>query len=234
MTRRGFLRLSLVYPFLFSFSGCGSGSGIFAEKNQLPQADFYLNSNDDIAGTVQKIIRAVSDNPDRSYRVRIADDQNLVFQIVKPSSSQGLANYPYLRLTSEKIEGIKSTNFLWGLDANGLSIVLKDDTGKEITRQPIFNRNRRTEDWLVLGAKAAALGFVFWIAAGITKILAAAIGFIAFNVMIIGLLLAAGTIVVEIFRRLGIDLNWQSFRQLIERSAEFFRELLRQVTDLIK
>lgn len=222
LTRREFLLLSGSVLFW----SCGG----VESNDQLPAPDFYLIGNQSkIAETAHDISKSFLANPHRRYRVGISENENLVFELV---NSRGLANYPYLRVSHERLENgklhIEPINFLWGLDSTeGLSIVMKDDSGKEIKREKIQSSTRSVEDWIKLGAKAVALGFIFWLGAGIVKFLAAAIGFIAFNIMVIGLLLAAGAIAVAILNKLGID--WQQLKSFVEKGIQFFEDFLRQI-----
>ncbi len=144
----------------FFFWSCGG----VESNDQLPAPDFYLIGNQSkIAETAHDISKSFLANPHRRYRVGISENENLVFELV---NSRGLANYPYLRVSHERLENgklhIEPINFLWGLDSTeGLSIVMKDDSGKEIKREKIQSSTRSVEDWIKLGAKAVALGFIF-------------------------------------------------------------------------
>lgn len=234
LTRREFILL-LSLPFL---KGCGGASQLV--RDQLPQPDVQLEENQEAVSKAIDVARSFLDNSRRQpIRVGISEGQNLVFQIVHPnSSSRSLANYPYLKITSEKIERgqlvVSSANFLWGIDHQDLlSIVIKDDTGKEIARQsiPIKSREKNEVNWLKAGITAAMIGLITWIGAGIGRLILAAVGFIAFNLMVIGLLVAAGSIVVEILRRLGVELSLKGFKELLNKSVEFFKNLLNELAD---
>ncbi|MCS7200722.1 MAG: hypothetical protein NZ822_01050 [Patescibacteria group bacterium] len=234
LTRREFILL-LSLPFL---KGCGGASQLV--RDQLPQPDVQLEESQETVSKAIDVVRSFLDNPRRQpIRVGVSEGQNLVFQIVHPNSnSRSLANYPYLKITSEKIERgqmvVSSANFLWGIDPqNLLSIVIKDDTGKEIARQsiPIKSREKNEVNWLKAGITAAIVGLIAWIGAGIGRLILAAVGFIAFNLMIIGLLVAAGYLVVEILRRLGVELSLQGFKELLNKSVEFFKNLLNEMAD---
>lgn len=226
LTRREFL--------LFSTSILLSGCGGIEDANKLPAPDFYLSGDHNtIAETTSNILKSFlyNSNSTKKIRVGISDEENIVFQLI---NSRGLANYPYLRVSHEKLENgrlhTEHLNFLWSLSpTEGLSVVMKDDSGKEIKREKIQSSTRSIEDWIKLGAKAVALGFIFWFGAGIVKLLAAAIGFIAFNIMVIGLLLAAGAIAAAILNKLGID--WQQLKMFLNRGIQFFEDFLKQISN---
>jgi regulator of protease activity HflC (stomatin/prohibitin superfamily) len=89
-------------------------------------------------------------------------------------------------------------NFRFGGSiTQGITLQMTDDEGRVLTKNgqrlefSLFDTRTRTrapQDWIATGIKIAALAFLIWLGAVITRGVAAAVGFVAFNLIILGLL----------------------------------------------
>lgn len=66
-------------------------------------------------------------------------------------------------------------------------------------------RSLNATDWLVLAIKAVAVGFAIWLGAKIAILIVGAVAFIAFNAMILGLVIAGVAVLGLFFKKVGWD-----------------------------
>ncbi|MBU2471672.1 MAG: hypothetical protein KKF20_04630 [Bacteroidetes bacterium] len=151
-----------------------------------------------------------------------------------------LASYPHLRLV--KNESGEAANILWGAEGLFPSIKFVDDKGNTITvggRKMEFAIKTQSKtakaltpfDWLILGIKIFAAALVIWIGASIAKYIAAAIAFIAFNAMVIGLLLVGLSLLIPLIQWIlsitGWDMDYITnlFSKTINELANILMEI---------
>jgi hypothetical protein len=70
-----------------------------------------------------------------------------------------------------------------------------------------------------------------WLGAVLVRGVAAAVGFVAFNLIILGLLAAAAGVTLPILRWIVDEtgLDWESVRRFIEQTAQTIATLLRDI-----
>ncbi|MDD5433662.1 MAG: hypothetical protein PHE77_03340 [Candidatus Pacebacteria bacterium] len=116
--------------------------------------------------------------------------------------------------------------------------ILFDHKGQEMEYALLdFNKKgapgkiKDATDWLILGIKAVALGFAIWLGAKIVGLVAGAIAFVAFNAMIIGLVLAGavvlGAIVKWVLDKTGWD--YDTARDFFGKAADEIQALFEEV-----
>jgi hypothetical protein len=226
--------------------GCGGGGG------QIRQADLALTSSDEnaLASQLNRLYPPLRDRAlqmedsrqtaSQPFNIQIETNTGpeiLSFQLVRNRA----ANYPHLRVVRPKTGEIANLRFGGSL-TEGITLQMTDDEGQVLTKNgqrlefSLFDTRARTRapaDWIAKGIKIAALAFLIWLGAVITRGVAAAIGFVAFNLMILGLLAFAAGITLPILRWI-IDtsgLDWESIRRFIGQTLNMLIALLRDIID---
>lgn len=232
---------------LLLLSGCGGASA-----PPPAQADLALNATDD-AFNAQRLRslyaklsamaepmrqRSVRESPPFHLQVPTAQgDEPLVFTLVR----NGAGDYPHLRIARPKTG--EHANFVFGGSvAQGITLRLTDDQGRVLQRDgrplefALFDarsRSRAPQDWIATGIRIASLAFLVWIGAVVVRGVAAAVGFVAFNLIVLGLLAAGLGVAIPVIRWFlessGID--WETVRRFVEQTAETIIALLRSVAD---
>jgi hypothetical protein len=226
--------------------GCG-GSG-----RQTLQADLALTSSDEnaLAAQLNRLYRPLSERArpmqdsrlkaSQPFNIQIETDTGaeiLSFQLVRNQA----ADYPHLRVVRPKTGEVANFRF-GGSITQGITLQMTDDEGRVLTKNgqrlefSLFDTRTRTrapQDWIATGIKIAALAFFIWLGAVITRGVAAAVGFVAFNLIILGLLAAAAGVLLPILKWIidtsGID--WESIKRFIEQTLDTLITLLRDVID---
>lgn len=232
---------------LMWLSGCGSSG------SRMPlQADLALTSADENtnAARLRSLYAPLAERARSMENERITASQPFHIQIETTAGSEilsfqlvrnGAADYPHLRVARPKTG--EHANFVFGGSlSSGITLRLTDDRGQLLYRngQPLefslFDTRMRTrspQDWIATGIKIAALAFVIWLGAVITRGVAAAVGFVAFNFILLGLLAVAAGVTLPILRWLidtsGID--WERVKRFIEQTLEMLVTLLQEVVD---
>ncbi len=91
-----------------------------------------------------------------------------------------------------------------------------------------LNKINSPSDWIVIGIKIFGIALLLWIGFSIVKYVAAAIAFIAFNAMAIGLVLAGAALVIQLLKwildRTGITMN---------DVVDFFKRAINTIVSLL-
>lgn len=228
---------------LLLLTGCG-GSGAAAP----PRVDLALFAGDENANAQQlrtlyaKLSqmadamrnRAVRESPPLRLQIPTsAGEEVMHFTLVR----NGAGDYPHLRIARPKTG--EHANFVFGGSvAQGMTLRLTDDSGRLLQRggQPLEfrlfeSRSRAPQDWIETGIRIAALAFLVWIGAVVVRGVAAAVGFVAFNLIVLGILAAGLGVAIPVIRWFldtsGIDAD--TIRRFIEQTAETIIALLREV-----
>ncbi|MCX7925992.1 MAG: hypothetical protein N2554_09310 [Fimbriimonadales bacterium] len=166
-----------------------------------------------------------------------APDETLVFTLVRNDAG----DYPHLRIARPKTG--EHANFVFGGSvAQGITLRLTDDRGRTLQRngQPLEfalfdtrSSSHAPHNWLETGIRIAALAFLIWIGAVIVRGVAAAVGFVAFNLIVLGLLAAGLSVAIPVIRWFletsGIDR--ETVRRFVEQTTETILALLREVAN---
>lgn len=228
-------------------AGCGGGG-----SPALMQADLALNPIDDALNAerlrrlYQKLNAMAEPMRNRSVRESAPlhlqiptaqGDEIMVFTLVRNDAG----DYPHLRIARPRTG--EHANFVFGGSiAQGVTLRLTDDRGRTLQRAgqslefALFdarNRSRAPQDWIATGIRIAALAFLVWIGAVVVRGVAAAVGFVAFNLIVLGLLAAGLGVAIPVIRWFletsGID--WETVRRFVEQTAETIIRLLREVAN---
>ncbi len=212
--RRKFIKITglLTLSHLFSsiFNSCASTISVVTEK--APKPDLILEGDEKtiaekIKGQYQKL-RSLYENPGKE--LTIAFRQGDRYNYLKISfSKDNLADYPHLKLvnwaTGEK------ANVLWGRKGLYPTIKFVDNSGNIITKNGYRlefqikgpsngKRTKSTIDWFMLGLKVFALALAIWLGFTIAKYIISAIAFVAFNAVVIGLILVGLSVFIPLVK----------------------------------
>jgi|GEM_PF-567681 len=154
----------------------------------------------------------------------------------------GAALYRHVRIVRESSGEV--ANLLWGREGIHPSIKLADDAGRTLVKDGkslefnfglVRREGRGSQSWLELGIKIAAIALAVWLGASILKPIIAAIAFVAFNAMVIGIVVAGVALLVGIVRFILDVTGWKlaDVQAMFERTATQLQEFLRMVVALL-
>lgn len=234
--RRNFIKtlgiLSLT-PFIQSCEN--SVSGFWGDENNgsnrdrptdrpvVPKVDILLEGTEEqIAQSVQNkhtILQDLYNNPGKELTIGFMQDNSyntLKLSFIKDE----LVSYPHLRLVNTRTNEI--ANVIWGMDGINPLIKFVDNYGNVIYKNGKalefslnlpgkLNKVNSPADWILTGIKIFGIALVLWLGFTIAKYIIAALAFLAFNAMAIGLVLVGAAIVIQVIRwileRTGITMN---------------------------
>ncbi len=238
LNRRRFIAsLSIISgaPFLKS---CES---FISESEPHPtQPDINLEGSEEQIASVCKeqfsTIKYLYENPGVEKTIGYLDGRRM--KLLRISfKKDALASYPHLRLV--KNDSGEAANIIWGAEGLYPSIKFVDDRGKTITAggrlmEFAIKSNAKIVnaltplDWLILGMKIFAAALVIWIGASLVKYIAAAIAFIAFNAMVIGLLLVGLSLLIPLIQWILSITGWD-----MDYISNIFSRTINQLTNLL-
>ena len=216
LNRRRFLRLISSISLLPLLNSCSNpiiSSLINGGKRYQPKpnADIFIEGDDkniamSLKNSYQKI-KSIADNPGKE--LKIAYETNSGYAVLRMSFvKDNLADYPHLRIINDRTG--EKANILWGMKGLHPSIKFVDDNGKIITKNgqrlefqissSSLPTTQSARDWLLLGFKIFAVALAIWLGLGIAKIIISALSFLAFNALVIGLLIVGLSVVIPLFK----------------------------------
>jgi hypothetical protein len=236
-TRRQFV--GLVASSLFApLVGCGDGGVSFNLQDAVRPDLVLTGSDEELASLVQSQfsrLKTLAENPGTTLRVGVpigGRTEVLAFSF----RDGGAANYRHLRVVRESTG--EAVNLVWGWKGLLPSVQMVDDTGRLITRNgraievgfvDVRGRGRQALDWIAIGVKVAAIAFAIWLGAGIGRAILGAIGFLAFNAMVLGLLVAAIGVFLPaidwLLRNITLGDVERFFQQLVNDIIRLFQEI---------
>ncbi|MFA0737984.1 MAG: hypothetical protein LKKZDAJK_001084 [Candidatus Fervidibacter sp.] len=236
-TRRRFV--GLVASSLFApLVGCGDG-GVSVNLQDAVRPDLVLTGRDEeLASLVQSQfsrLKALAENPGTTLRIGVpigGRTEVLAFSF----RTDGVVNYRHLSVLRESTG--EAVNLVWGWKRPLPSVQMVDDAGRLITRNgrpievgfaDVRGRKRQALDWIAVGVKVAAVAFALWLGAGIGRAILGAIGFLAFNAMVLGLLVAAVGVLSPaidwLLRNITLGDVERFFQQLVSDIIRLFNEI---------
>ena len=147
----------------------------------------------------------------------------------------GAALYRHVRIVRESSGEV--ANLLWGREGIHPSIKLADDAGRTLVKDgkplefsfgSVRREGRGPQSWLELGVKIAAIALLVWLGASILKPIVAAIAFIAFNAMVIGIVIFGVALLVGVIKWIAELTGWT-----LEDVAAFFRRTVEEMKQLL-
>ncbi len=250
--RRKFLKSLAFLSLLPLAQSCKSS--IFSSTNDdsqsKPNVDILLEgTEEDVAKSVQDkydLLKSLYDNPGKELTIGFVQDGT--YNVLKLSFvKDNIVSYPHLKLVNTRTGEV--ANVVWGVDGLYPSIKFVDNSGRTIVKNgralefPLktssskrVNEIDSPSDWILIGIKVFAVALLLWIGFSVVKYIVSAIAFVAFNAMVIGLVLAGLGIVVQVIKwildRTGITLDdvIEFFRRTIEEIINILRDVIGYIT----
>ncbi len=209
--------------------------------------DIMLEGSEDniakICNGQYPLIKEICENPGTEKSIGYKD--NSAIKILKISfRKDNLASYPHLRIM--KVSTGETVNILWGSEGLYPSIKFVDDKGSllnidgiemEFAIKSLARASNVSSpiDWLVLGMKIFAAALIIWLGASVVKYVAAAIAFIAFNALVLGLVIAGLSLIVPLIKWLLEITGWSinDVKYYFESAVEIILDLLISIQQYI-
>lgn len=234
-----------------ALAGGAVGCGDKLTGPSQPQADIVLGESEagliETAGRQFNRLWAMAQNPGQEVTMgfSVGGTQEVLRMSFVNNQS---ADYAHLRVVRQSTGEV--VNLLWGLENFWPAIKLVDDTGRPLVKDgreivvdfaaaKIVSESETGIDLLELGAKVAIIALAIWLGAAVGKIVLAAIGFIAFNAMVLGLLVLALGAISPLLEKIVDITGWRledvkSFMESgAERLKEFFGEAQQLLDDIL-
>lgn len=241
--RRKFLSSLAVLSAIPFIPGCKESLSTEAEK--LPDAELTLSGDEQtIASGVRKQFQKIQqlyDNPGKEFVVE--------YQSGRSSKLLGLSftdnnAASYKHLLVRDINGNRSVNVTWGMKGIFPSIKFSDNSGNVLVINgtemefAIKSENGETsspKDWLTIGIKIFAVALAIWLGATVAKYIVAAVAFLAFNAMVIGLLLIGAAVLLPLLKLILNLTGWtiNTITDLFSLSIELLLSLLLEIQAFI-
>jgi len=237
LSRRSLLKVLLGSP-LVAIVGCGGDSGTF--PSLVPPPDLVLGGEEarlaDLVKQQLPRLKQLAQNPITSLRIGIPNGRGIEV-LAFSFADKGAENYRHLRVVRESTG--EAVNLLWGMKGLLPSIRLADDKGNTISRNGRLleigfsdvskPKGRQALDWIAIGVKVAAVAFALWLGAQIGRAVLGAIAFLAFNAMVLGLLIAGLAVISPAIEWVLRNITLQDiegfFAQLVSDIIRLFTEI---------
>lgn len=262
MTRKEFTRMlslaALSTAMKPLISGCGSPVALDPEQQdqrygtarrqpvRFQGHDIVLSGDEyQMASEIKPLyvrLYEMAEDPAKRFRMAFPVGSNTEILEIAMATG-GAARYRHVRVVRETTG--EAVNLVWGREGVYPSIKLADDSGRTIIKdaRPLefsFGLARREgtgpRSWLELGIQIAAIALLVWLGASILKPIVAAIAFIAFNAMVIGIAIAGVSLFVALVQWILNVTGWtmEEGRAMFERSIEEIAQSLREVTENLR
>lgn len=188
-------------------------------------------------------LRNLAQNPGEEFRIAYGSGKTLTL-----SFSDGWILHPVLRREDGSVvhmhfsmgyfSGLGNTPSIIFVDESGE--VLRDASGERLAFPFVMSRKPAraadVADWIMLGISIVAVGLAAWLGAKIGGLILAAIAFLAFNAMVIGLLITAASVLFPFIEHLLklTEWNFEAVREFFGKSIEELKAILREVRNSLK
>ncbi len=247
LTRRKLLGLLLGTPIAVA-SGCGDGGG--SQFSQTPPPDLILDGDETRLASIVRAqfsrLYSLANSPGTTLRIGIPNGRGIEV-LAFSFRDGGAANYRHLRVVRESTGEV--VNLLWGWKGFLPSVKFTDDRGNTLRAKNgqvleigfadvRGSKGRQALDLIATGVKVAAIAFAIWLGAGIARGVLSAIGFLAFNAMVLGLL-AAGIGVISpaiewVLRNITLEDVERFFSQFVNDIVRLFSEISLMLAQWLK
>ena len=215
-----------------------------SDKPVVPKVDILLEGTEEqIAQKIQNkhtVLQDLYDNPGKELKIGFLQDNN--YNILKLSFvKDDIVSYPHLKLFNTKSNEV--ANVIWGIDGIYPSIKFVDNSGNIIVKngKPLeftlklpekLNKVYSPSDWILIGIKIFGIALVLWLGFTIAKYIIAALAFIAFNAMAIGLVLVGAAIVIQIIKWI-LEKTGITFNDVVSFFVMTISNLVRTLIDVV-
>lgn len=254
--RRDFIKslsiLSLI-PFIQSCENSVSGfwsddnTGTNRDRPSIPAKPnvdiLFEGTEEQIAQKIQNkhtVIQDLYNNPGKELTIGFPQEDN--YNVLKISFIKDeIVSYPHLRLVNKKTNEV--ANVIWGMDGIYPSIKFVDNSGNTIIkngRALEFSLNlperlskiNSPVDWILNGIKIFGIALVLWLGFTIAKYIIAALAFIAFNAMAIGLVIVGAVIIIQIIKWI-LDITGITMSDIVSFFTMTLNNLVRTLIDIV-
>lgn len=232
-SRRDFLKFIGSFSALPLLSYCKNPAmlelELYPDSNIQENVDLFISgSEEEIASKVKNQYALIEDMVKNFGKEKIIaySDNNSIKKLSLSIIKDKLANYPYLRI--KNMDNNESVNILWGIDGFSPSLKFVDDNGNilvkdnkkmEFALRKTVRREYSSLDWLELGIKIFAVALLIWLGATVLKYVIAAIAFVAFNTLVLGIIIAGLALIVPVIKWIIQMTKWS----LVDIKFMFFR-----------
>lgn len=247
--RREICRWGFFAVFGFATGGCGGANFVLPQEDS-EEMDVLLARNHGeksqitLRGSEQRIARATkrsfdllqdaAKTPGREIEIRFRNGKTWDTLVLTFATKEAGIDYLHPRLTlvstGETVHlAVGEKNFLPSLklikpDGSTLAEVGVSDLRRWQGSRDADRKKLSTADLIALGVKIAAIALGIYLAAVVVKVIIGAIAFIAFNAFVLGLLLAAGAVVIPLVKKLLAFLGISNTEEGIRKIKEFFAQ----------
>ncbi len=214
---------------------------LFSKSSNKNKIDLLITgSEEEIASTIKNQFALIEDMAKNYGKEKIIAyyDNNSIKKLSLEIIKGKLAAYPYLRIT--KMDTNESVNVLWGIDGIYPSLKFVDDNGNLLVKdnQKIefaIRKNQSTKfssiDWLELGIKIFAFALLIWLGATVLKYVIAAISFVAFNALVLGIIIAGVALIAPIIKWIINTTHWsiEDIKYMFLRAIEEIKIFLYEI-----
>lgn len=229
MSRSAFLRNSTFLVTSFTFPGIISSC---LRSDNSP--DVVLDSDlDNLANTVKQQfgrIKNIVDNSGDIFRIGLSDREVIQMSFIKTKGS----DYKHVRF--ERESNGDAANLTIERDGVYPVVQLTDDEGEILSRDGedlsfsfrSFVSEDNDESWLEIGIKITAIALALWLGLSIARGILAGLAFLAFNAMVLGLVVASISFLSWIIEATGwnVDDVRDFFDQTVAEIKQFFERII--------
>lgn len=205
---------------------------ILLEGTEEEIASKFLNKHE--------VIQTLYENPGTELKIGFLEDRK--YNVLKISFvKDNLASYKHLRLVNTNTG--ERANILWGTDGVYPLIKFVDDSGNIIIKNgkelefPLrlsgqLNKVKSPSDWIVIGFKIFGVALLLWIGFSVAKYILAALAFISFNALAIGLVLAGVGIFIQLIKWI-LDLTGITYEDVVAFFVMAVNSLVQTLIDVV-
>ncbi len=193
-------------------------SHIVGKSNENNPPDIMLTPDENqIIASIKEGLKKIDELVNREgAKLRIGFNSENGFKVLNFSFvANESASYKHLRILDETTE--KAVNLVWGSKNLCPSVKFTNDFGQtlniqgrelEISFADVLSDWERLgkDDLFILGVKILAI----WLGASLSKLIISAIAFLAFNIMVLGLVIVSGMILLSILKWIIEKTGWTS------------------------
>lgn len=192
-------------------------------------------------------LQSMAEKPGREISVGLAGNDGAANEVLTLAFAQNqAAGYPHLRITRQNGE---VANLVWGTkyllpsirfaDDNGGTLKGRDGEELEFGLSDVFGRSAKpafARDWLSTGIKIAAVAFAAWLGLSVSGYILAALAFLAFNAMVLGLLIVAVAAISPFLKGILSTTGWTTddVRSFFTQTASNLMSFFQEVADFVQ
>ncbi len=241
--RRKFLSSLAVISAIPFIPGCKES--LSTETEKLPDADLSLTGDEQtIAADVSKQFQQMQqlyDNPGKEFVIEYQSGRSSKLLGLSFSDNDAAS---YRHLLVRDLNSNRSVNIIWGMKGIYPSIKFTDNSGAvliingtemEFALKSESGETSSPKDWLKTGIKILAVALAIWLGATVAKYIVAAVAFLAFNAMVIGLLLIGAAVLLPLLKLILNLTGWTitTITDLFSLSIELLLTLLLEIQTFI-